>query len=68
MRSLGYRHLAEHIQQGLDLDEAFRRTARDTRQLARKQRTWMRSLGWDRVAAGHVDAAFAAAERVFGTD
>jgi tRNA dimethylallyltransferase len=46
MRSLGYRHLTEHLLGGLPLEEAVRRTIRDTRHFARKQRTWMRSLGW----------------------
>ncbi len=46
MKSLGYKHLAEHLLSGLPLDEAVRRTERDTRTLARKQRTWARGLGW----------------------
>jgi len=46
MRSLGYRHLAEHLELGLPLDEALRRTERDTWRLARKQRTWARGMGW----------------------
>jgi len=47
MRSLGYRHLAEHLSGGLDLEEAVRRTQRDTRRFARKQRTWRKHLGLD---------------------
>jgi tRNA dimethylallyltransferase len=50
MTSLGYRHLAEHLLDGLPLDEAVRRTIRDTWTFARKQRTWMRSLGWPELA------------------
>lgn len=46
MRSLGYRHLSEHLRGEIPLDEAERRTERDTWQLARKQRTWARGLGW----------------------
>lgn len=46
MRSLGYKHLGEHLRGLLPLDEAIRRTARDSWTLARKQRTWARGLGW----------------------
>jgi tRNA dimethylallyltransferase len=44
MRSLGYRHLCDHLLDGLPLDEAIRRTQRDTRRFARKQRTWRKQL------------------------
>ncbi len=54
LRSFAYRHIVEHIVSGLDLDEAFRRTERDTWRLARKQRTWSRGLGW--LAAAPDDA------------
>lgn len=63
MRSLGYKHLADHLLDGLPLEEAVRRTARDTRRLARKQRTWARGMGWsptDRAGALQL------AEQVFG--
>jgi tRNA dimethylallyltransferase len=50
MRSLGYRHLADHVLDGLPLEEAMRRTERDTWSFARKQRNWMRALGWRRVS------------------
>ena len=46
MRSLGYRHLADHLLDGVPRDEAVRRTQRDTRRFARKQRNWSRQLGW----------------------
>ncbi|MEZ4319107.1 MAG: tRNA (adenosine(37)-N6)-dimethylallyltransferase MiaA [Myxococcota bacterium] len=55
-RSLGYRHLADHVLDGLDLDEAIRRTQRDTRRFARKQRTWRKHLGLDDAPDG-VDGA-----------
>lgn len=45
MRSLGYRHLAAHLEDGVALEEAVRRTQRDTRRFARKQRTWRRHVG-----------------------
>ena len=63
MRSLGYKHLAEHLSGQLDLDEAVQRTLRDTRRLARKQRTWARGLGW---APATTEDALDAARRAFG--
>lgn len=57
MRSLGYRHLCAHLLEGLELEEAVRRTQRDTRRFARKQRNWMRTLGFTPVEAddhGHI--------------
>jgi tRNA dimethylallyltransferase len=45
MGSLGYRHLAAHLAGEIDLDEAVRLTKRDTRHLARKQRSFLRALG-----------------------
>lgn len=65
MGSLGYRHLTEHLLDGLPLDEAVRRTQRDTRQFARKQRNWMRGLGWERVLPTALDRVFLAAEQAF---
>ncbi|MCB9683763.1 MAG: tRNA (adenosine(37)-N6)-dimethylallyltransferase MiaA [Alphaproteobacteria bacterium] len=65
MQSLGYRHLCDHLLDGLPLDEAVRRTARDTRHFARKQRTWMRQLGYPRVEPPHLDEALRAAARAF---
>lgn len=50
MQSLGYRHLCDHLLDGLPLDEAVRRTQRDSRKFARKQRNWMKALGWERVS------------------
>ena len=67
MRSLGYRHLSEHLLDGLPLDEALRRTRRDTRRFARKQRTFLRGLGgFQQVHAGDRAAVLRAAERAFG--
>lgn len=72
MRSLGYRHLCDHLLGELDtgapiaLDEAVRRTQRDTRHFARKQRNWRKQLGYPEVWGGHVEAALRAAERAFG--
>ena len=50
MQSLGYRHLADHLVDGLPLAEAVRRTVRDTRRFARKQRTWRRVLALPEIA------------------
>lgn len=66
MRSLGYRHLCDHLLDGLPLDEAIRRTQRDTRHFARKQRNWMRQLGFERVLPDVMPAVWAAAEAAFG--
>jgi tRNA dimethylallyltransferase len=65
MQSLGYRHLCDHWLDGLPLDEAIRRTQRDTRRFARKQRNWMRGLAFEKVEHGHVDAALRAAEALW---
>lgn len=65
MSSLGYRHLCDHLIDGLPLEEAVRRTQRDTRRFARKQRTWMRQLGFPRADADHERAALEAAQRAF---
>lgn len=60
MQSLGYRHLAAHLDGEVSLDEAVRLTCRDTRTLARKQRSFLRSNG---IVVGD---AWAAAARAFG--
>ncbi|MEC7242687.1 MAG: tRNA (adenosine(37)-N6)-dimethylallyltransferase MiaA [Myxococcota bacterium] len=65
MRSLGYRHLSEHLTDGLGLDEAIRRTQRDTRKFARRQRKMIRHVGgFETVSASEIarirDAAVAA--------
>lgn len=66
MRSLGYRHLCDHLLDGLELDEAIRRTQRDTRTFARKQRTWWNTLAYPALAADDRAALFAAATEAFG--
>lgn len=65
LQSLGYRHLCDHLLDGLPLDEAIRRTQRDTRRFARKQRNWMKALGYERVDTPHAAAVLAAAARVW---
>ena len=67
MHSLGYRHLAEHLAGEMDLEEAVRRTQRDTRRFARKQRTFLKGLeGFQRVEAAERDRVLEAATRAFG--
>jgi tRNA dimethylallyltransferase len=67
MRSLGYRHLADHLLDGLELAEAVRHTQRDSRRFARKQRTFLRGLGGFRqVHAADRAAVLQAAEEAFG--
>ncbi len=58
LKSFAYRHMVEHCVGDLALEEAIRRTARDTRHYAKKQRTWARNLGW--TAMGLEDALNAA--------
>lgn len=65
MQSLGYRHLADHLLDGVPLDEAVRRTQRDSRGFARKQRTWLRKLGWAREERDHAAVVAAAAARLW---
>lgn len=66
LQSLGYRHVCDHLIDNLPLDEAVRRTQRDTRHFARKQRTWMRGLGYPRVVDDAVRAAIRCAEALWG--
>jgi tRNA dimethylallyltransferase len=65
MKSLGYAHLAAHLAGELELDEAVRRTQRDTRTLARKQRMFARARAWAATSAEDLDVARRAAERAF---
>ena len=62
LKSFAYRHLVEHCLGGLTLDEAIRRTSRDTRHYAKKQRTWARNLGW---GTSDDDHAINCAKRAF---
>jgi tRNA dimethylallyltransferase len=67
MKSLGYRHLADHLLDGIELAEAVRLTQRDTRRFARKQRTMLRSIGGFQILPGRDhEAVLRAAERAFG--
>jgi tRNA dimethylallyltransferase len=66
MLSLGYRHLCDHVLDGLPLEEAARRTVRDTRRFARKQRTWNRTLGFPRFEAGELGPLLREVEALWG--
>ncbi len=61
MLSLGYKHLAAHLLDGVAIEEAVRLTQRDSRTFARKQRTFLRGLGF--LPGGSVAEA---AARAFG--
>ncbi|MEL6346844.1 MAG: tRNA (adenosine(37)-N6)-dimethylallyltransferase MiaA [Myxococcota bacterium] len=61
MKSFSYRHMVEAVRGTLSLEEAIRRTARDTWRLARKQRNWAKSMGWNPQNPHTVDAAAARA-------
>jgi tRNA dimethylallyltransferase len=67
MQTLGYRHLTAHLQGRMTLGDAVRQTQADTREFARKQRSFLRSLKLQpvigEVAARAVEAA---AARAFG--
>ncbi len=66
LQSLGYRHVCDHLLDQLPLEEAIRRTQRDTRHFARKQRTWMRGLGYPPVTEDAVTRAHREAEALWG--
>jgi len=67
LRAFAYRHLVAHILDDLPLDAAVSQTQRDTRRFARKQRTWMRGLGFPRFEGADIEPALLeAASRAFG--
>lgn len=43
MRAIGYRPLAEAVQNKIEINEAISRVEMETRQYAKRQRTWLRS-------------------------
>jgi tRNA dimethylallyltransferase len=57
MRAVGYRQLWAHLDGAYDLDEAQRRAVAATRQLAKRQLTWMRRQAGARWIDPNVDAA-----------
>lgn len=70
MQSLGYEHLAAHLEGELSAEEAVRCTLRDSRHFARKQRGFLRGQGFSPVYGDRGGeaalAGAAAAERAFG--
>jgi tRNA dimethylallyltransferase len=54
VRAVGYRQIWDYLQGKLALDEARARGIIATRQLAKRQLTWLR--GWDEVIHLHTDA------------
>jgi len=43
MGSIGYRHMVEHLEDGVSWDETLRLLKRDTRRFAKRQLTWFRA-------------------------
>lgn len=43
MQSIGYRHMLDHLQNGVDWPETLRLLKRDTRRYAKRQFTWFRA-------------------------
>jgi len=43
MQSIGYRHMADHLNKGVDWEETLRLLKRDTRRYAKRQLTWFRA-------------------------
>ena len=43
MQSIGYRHMADYLQERVDWEETLRRLKRDTRRYAKRQFTWFRA-------------------------
>ena len=43
MQSIGYRHMIDHLHNGVDWDETLRLLKRDTRRYAKRQFTWFRA-------------------------
>jgi len=43
MQSIGYRHMVDHLQNGVDWPETLRLLKRDTRRYAKRQLTWFRA-------------------------
>lgn len=57
MQGLGYRRMCDHLAGEISLDEAVALTARDTRKLAKRQRTWFNGehdLTWLEAGDGSV--------------
>ncbi len=42
MQALGYRHMMQHLQDGVEIEKVIRTMQRDTRRYAKRQMTWFR--------------------------
>ena len=47
MKSIGYKHIIEYLNNGLKKDDLIDRCVFATRQLAKRQCTWMKNFGYD---------------------
>ena len=72
MRAVGYRQYWSYLAGDYDADEAFRRALYATRQLAKRQITWLRKMPdvfvADPLEAGATDAISAQVERALGQE
>ncbi len=64
MRAVGYRQVWQHLEGEVDAAEMRERACAATRQLAKRQLTWLR--GWPWVREAHWGEAGALAEDVLG--
>jgi len=63
MGSIGYRHMVEHLEDGVSWEETVRLLKRDTRRFAKRQLTWFRAdpdMIW--LAPGDKEGLFSAVE------
>lgn len=76
MQGLGYKEIAEHLQDGVPLQEAIEKLKRDTRRFAKRQLSWfrrMKDISWIDVGdgqnfSGNLKAAHAIIAGKFPTD
>ncbi|AZK47354.1 tRNA (adenosine(37)-N6)-dimethylallyltransferase MiaA [Paenibacillus lentus] len=76
MQGLGYKEIAEHLQDGVPLQEAIEKLKRDTRRFAKRQLSWfrrMKDISWIDVGdgqnfSGNLKAAHAIIAGKFSAD
>jgi tRNA dimethylallyltransferase len=54
LQTVGYQELFDHLEGLYSLDEAIERIKQHTRNYAKRQLTWFRKFGWDKVVPGEV--------------
>jgi tRNA dimethylallyltransferase len=67
LQALGYRHMVQHLINGVDISEAVRTMKRDTRRYAKRQMTWFRrdqEINW--FHPQQMEDIFRLAERFLG--